>query len=275
MYLSRLQNSIYMKRRGIYLLIGLIILAIIATAVYYVVTTKTVHHVATIKEQVLKQAQITKHNVTKRGNVLIIVYPYFRWEEYYAVVTSLEKNGYNVYTLCMSSERYVIGIDEKFGRHIINCDINGKNINMTKIVNNFIGVVYIGGPGLYCILDVYGNKLGILKLKRFCIDMLNDYVREVKHYVLLGSKIAREMYYKGKIVAAICVAPTILAISGILRNKPFTMYKCNVTITLVKHYNCTNLVNTPVVVSGRVITGSGPLVAKEFAEEVVKVISSR
>jgi len=253
-----------MKRRSIYLIIGLVILAIIATALYY--------EIVGISKKSQKTSTIS---TIYHGDVLVVLYPYFRWEEYYEVFKILSENGYHIDVLCMKNGSRIVGIDTRGGLHYVNCKFNVGNVDLFKIVRNHNATVFIGGPGLYCILDIYASKIGLVKLDYGCLKMLGKYANFALKYLNYGVKVAKIAYSSGKIVAAICVAPTILAIAGLLHNRQFTLYRCDVTLRLVKYYNSTNVLDRPVVISGRVITGRGPSAAKDFAESILKVLTSR
>jgi 4-methyl-5(b-hydroxyethyl)-thiazole monophosphate biosynthesis len=70
---------------------------------------------------------------------------------------------------------------------------------------------------------------------------------------------------KGKLIAAICAAPTILESIGILEGKKATCFpKMKDKIR--------NYVDEKVVVDGNIITSQGPGTAIEFALEIVKLI---
>jgi protease I len=85
----------------------------------------------------------------------------------------------------------------------------------------------------------------------------------------LAHKLARESYESGKIVAAICVAPVVLAKAGILKGKKATVWSSDAGQLLVAgaKYSRENVVK-----DGNIITASGPFAAREFGEELVKAI---
>jgi len=77
--------------------------------------------------------------------------------------------------------------------------------------------------------------------------------------------IAKNAYEKGKIVGAICIAPVILANSGILEGKKATVSPGNENILKEKGaiYE-----NKSVIKDGNVITACGPQAAKGFGKEI-------
>jgi len=90
--------------------------------------------------------------------------------------------------------------------------------------------------------------------------------------------LAKDAFAKGKIVAAICWAPTILAKAGLLKGKKATLWigqdyeYGSTTADYLKKEGATVL-KQPVVVDGKIITAEGPHAAKKFAEEIEKMLS--
>ncbi len=230
-----------------------------ATVIYYIVITG-------------KKAQQLISNVEKRGNVLVILYPYFRWEEYYSVFKVLKEHGFNIVVLCMTDKDNIVGVDLKGRTHIVKCSIH---IPLGELnYSEYRAAVFIGGPGLYCVLDYHAYKLGLYKLDSWCEKILGDYIKKSEYFLKIGVEIARKMYASGHIVAAICVAPVILCMANVLRSRPFTMFRCDVTLRLVRYYECTDLSNSPVVKTGNIITACGPEAAQDFAETVLRALES-
>jgi len=84
--------------------------------------------------------------------------------------------------------------------------------------------------------------------------------------------LVREANSEGKILAAICIAPSILANAGILDGKKVTAFE-----TEESHLNEKGAIFTgnPVEVDGQIITANGPEAAEEFGLAIVKVLDSR
>jgi putative intracellular protease/amidase len=74
-----------------------------------------------------------------------------------------------------------------------------------------------------------------------------------------------------KVVAAICIAPAVLARCGVLRNVAATCYSDKNVIDILKR-NGAQYVNNSVVVSGNIITGNGPDASQEFATKVLEAL---
>jgi len=75
-----------------------------------------------------------------------------------------------------------------------------------------------------------------------------------------------------KIVAAICLAPVVLARAGILKGKNATCFESPVSVREMKAGGAV-LVHKPVVVDGYIITANGPSASQEFAESILKKIA--
>jgi 4-methyl-5(b-hydroxyethyl)-thiazole monophosphate biosynthesis len=73
----------------------------------------------------------------------------------------------------------------------------------------------------------------------------------------------KKLFYKGKLVAAICASPIILAKAGLLDNKKATIYP-----GMEKELPYPR--GEKVVVDGNVITSQGPGTAMEFALKIVE-----
>ena len=82
-------------------------------------------------------------------------------------------------------------------------------------------------------------------------------------------KIARNFQSAGKIVAAICSAPVILAKAGLLTNIPATCWSedKNEFIKLGINYH-----DRSVIAEKNVITSDGPRSAEQFAETILNLI---
>ena len=114
-------------------------------------------------------------------------------------------------------------------------------------VNDYEGVVLAGGQGAPKYLD-------------------NDEV-----YSLLN-----EFKQKGKLIAAICISPIILAKAGLLRGKKATVWSSDMdksAIETIKDEGA-EYVEKKVVSDGRIITANGPEAAKAFGKQIVVSLSS-
>src|SRR3989344_2569139 len=85
-------------------------------------------------------------------------------------------------------------------------------------------------------------------------------------------KIAKNALMRGKVLAAICLAPKILANAELLRNRKATCF--NSAINYIKEKGAI-YIDKGVVRDINIITADGPGAAQEFAEEIYKYIKSR
>ena len=83
--------------------------------------------------------------------------------------------------------------------------------------------------------------------------------------------IARAMNTDGKVVAAICIAPTVLANAGVLRGRRATAFPSEIeTITAAG----ATYAGAGVCVDGNVVTASGPDRAIAFGRELAKLLDT-
>ena len=78
-------------------------------------------------------------------------------------------------------------------------------------------------------------------------------------------QLAKKAFLKAKIVAAICIAPKILAAAGLLKNKKATVSSSGIPYLKEKG---ALVVNQDVVQDGIIITASGPQASQKFAETI-------
>jgi 4-methyl-5(b-hydroxyethyl)-thiazole monophosphate biosynthesis len=79
----------------------------------------------------------------------------------------------------------------------------------------------------------------------------------------------KQIFSSGGYAAAICAAPIVLAEAGILADKRVTCYP-----GYEKELGRARLVNSPVVVDGKIITGKGAGCAIPFALQIAGIIKS-
>jgi protease I len=84
-------------------------------------------------------------------------------------------------------------------------------------------------------------------------------------------QLAKYFHESRKIVAAICLAPVVLAHAGILKGKRATCFESPVSFREMKAGGAV-LVNKPVVTDGLIITANGPSAAPEFADSILHTI---
>ncbi|NYZ75880.1 DJ-1/PfpI family protein [Candidatus Micrarchaeota archaeon] len=84
-------------------------------------------------------------------------------------------------------------------------------------------------------------------------------------------KLAKDASSSGKVVAAVCIAPRILAAADIVRGRNVTSFPDNDTISSLKRAGAV-YTGKPVERDGKLVTADGPSSAKGFGEEIVKVL---
>ncbi len=87
----------------------------------------------------------------------------------------------------------------------------------------------------------------------------------------LAHAIARKAYDSGRLVAAICIAPLILAAAGLLKGRRSTVFETD-SAELVK--SGAVYTGRDVEVDGRIVTGAGPFASRAFGEAIVKSLNS-
>jgi protease I len=86
-------------------------------------------------------------------------------------------------------------------------------------------------------------------------------------------QLAKYFHQSGKLVAAICLAPVVLARAKILKGKKVTFFESQASSFEILKSGAI-IVKAPVVTDGRIITANGPFAAKEFAREIVQNLTS-
>jgi len=86
----------------------------------------------------------------------------------------------------------------------------------------------------------------------------------------LALEIAKTAHKEGKVVAAICIAPIILANAGILEGKEATVFNGKYADMLKS--KGAKYKNEEVVVDGKVVTANGPNAARKFGETIAKIL---
>ncbi len=165
---------------------------------------------------------------------MIIAFKEFRDEEYFQTKEVLESKGFKIKTF--SNEKgTALG---RFGGEVqINNTINDLN------VAEFEAVVFVGGMGAVQFLD-----------------------NETSY------KIAKQTLEEGKVLAAICIAPTILAKAGVLKGKKCTVWSSNTDKSAIKiiKENGGIYEEKSVVVSGNIITADSFEAAKLFGQSIAE-----
>ncbi|MBI5071614.1 DJ-1/PfpI family protein [Candidatus Falkowbacteria bacterium] len=163
--------------------------------------------------------------------LMVIAQKDFRDEEFFEPREVFIKNGTEVK---VASQK----LTEARGR------LGGTTIPDVTIgeaeAQDFAAVIFVGGPGA----AVY----------------LNDSA---------AHKLARDFYAAGKIVAAICLGPSILANAGLLRGVRAT---CTPSEQENLKMRGAEYTGAPVEVDGKIVTACGPEASREFGKKIVELL---
>ncbi len=167
---------------------------------------------------------------------MVISFRDFRDEEYFIPKDILAQAGVEISTV--STEKGIaIGTD---GGEV-KVDILLDDLR----VSDFDAVVFIGGQGVIRCLD--NNK---------------------------SYEIISQTLENGKILAAICISPIILANAGVLDGKKATVWSNPMDKSAVKILEEQGAIyqDELVVIDGKIITGNGPEAAEKFAQALTEIL---
>ena len=165
--------------------------------------------------------------------VLMVIAPEnFRDEEFMKPKEILEGSGAEI-TVASKGVKEATGM---FGAKA-NVDLDISEVN----VDDYDAVIFVGGTGSSIYFD---DSVTI--------------------------SIAKNAYEKGKVVAAICIAPSILANAGVLEGKNATSWPSQKENIEAKGGKYTGEL---VTVDGKIVTGRGPDAAEEFGRRIAEILS--
>ena len=158
--------------------------------------------------------------------VIIIAFKNFRDEEYFVPKGIFEENGFEVKTISSELGTAVGGDGGEAEVDIALDDFN---------VSEFDALVFVGGPGAY------------------------EFIEDENVWKIISQ--ARD---EGKLLAAICIAPAILAKAGVLQGKKATIWSSPMDKKPIKilRENGAEYLEKPVVRDGKLITANGPAAAE-------------
>lgn len=159
---------------------------------------------------------------------------YYNEEEFFITKAFLEKNKFKSFTVSDA-----INMCEGSNGKKYKADLRIENVN----VSNFAGIVLIGGIGA------------------------KEYWNNSKLH-----KILRDFNNNKKIIAAICIAPVILANAGILNGKSGTCFP-----DVKQDFDRSDIIykDLSVVLDRNVITANGPRASFEFAESILFMLNKQ
>jgi len=168
--------------------------------------------------------------------VLLVIAPSdFRDEELFRTREVIENAGYKTFVASTSMSEAVGMLGGKAKLDFLVSQVN---------LSDYAAVVFIGGQGV----------------EEHNLPENSDVL-----------KLAKSASSSGKIVAAICIAPRILARAGVVKGRKVTSFGDNETISSLRQAGA-NYTGKAVEVDGMLITADGPSSAGKFGEEIVKAL---
>ncbi|MDD4376482.1 MAG: DJ-1/PfpI family protein [Clostridia bacterium] len=178
--------------------------------------------------------KIMKKRNQKKKIAMVIAAREFRDEECFETKDILEKEGFNI-TLFSNEKGIAVG---RFGGEIK----VEKTLEEIK-VSDFNCILFVGGGGAIRYLD---NNLS---------------------YNLL-----RKANNENIVIAAICIAPVILANAGVLEGKKATVWSSDLDKSAIKilEQKGATYINKNSVIDKNIVTANGPSAIKEFCEDIIR-----
>jgi protease I len=176
----------------------------------------------------------------KTNKILMVIAPVnFRDEEYLIPKKIFEENGFKILTLSKDVDiaKGKLGAEVK-----VDLKLDKDIINS----NEFDAVIFVGGLGAL----VYENDEKI-------------------------NQIILDFSAKNKLIGAICIAPRVVGSSGIYEGKKVTVWNGDGEQSKILENEGATVLNKDVVVNDNYVTANGPHAAKEFAEEIVKILKNK
>jgi len=165
--------------------------------------------------------------------VFVVPQNNFRDEELFVPKKFLESEGVN----CFIASKEKGTLKGMLGAKVC------SDFSLKDVGNDFDAVIFVGGGGA----EQYFSDAHALGL-------------------------ARKYFEMGCVVGAICIAPSILANAGILKDVKATSFSSEEK-NLVKQGAIFS--KKPVEVHGLIVTAAGPMHAKEFGEKIFELISRK
>ncbi|MFH1012581.1 MAG: DJ-1/PfpI family protein [Candidatus Peregrinibacteria bacterium] len=165
------------------------------------------------------------------ATVLSIIAPQdFQAIEYGNSKAALEAAGHTVVTGCSEP----MAIDKQGNQQKVDVLLDEAN------TDDYDAILFVGGPG--------------------CAAYFEDST---------AHRLARDFHGAGKLTAAICAAPSILANAGLLEGKTCTCFPSQADHLKSKGARVTG---KNVEIDGIIVTGNGPPAAKAFGQAIAKLL---
>ncbi len=178
-----------------------------------------------------------EQKIANKKVLMIVAFRDFKDEEYFIPREILEKAGAKI---MVASDKKGVAFGAAGGE--ANVDLTIDEV----AADDFDAVIFIGGSGA------------------------QKYIDDSRCH-----NIVRGVVEKKKVLAAICIAPAILARAGMLSGKKATVWSSPMDKTAIKilEKNGAKYMKEPVVVDGKIITANGPGAAEEFGRKIVEVVT--
>lgn len=168
------------------------------------------------------------------ADVLIVIAPQdFRDEEYFHVREELENAGHKVIVSSLKD----VAVSSIENKEVVT-DVLIDEVD----VADYDAVVFAGGAGA----SVYFENEKVLEM-------------------------CYQTFEQGKLLAAICIAPGILARAGVLAGKNATAFESELA-TLDEAGAITS--DSHVVIDGQIVTADGPEAARDFGKKISELLSN-
>lgn len=176
-------------------------------------------------------------NLEGKKIAMVIAFQDFRDEEYFIPKNIFLAEGARVLTVS-SKKGKALG---SYGG-VIDTDLTLPDLS----VSDFDAVIFVGGSGAA------------------------KYIEDETCW-----EVAKETISQDKVLGAICIAPLILARSGVIKEKKATVWSSKLDKSAVKilKEERVNYQSDSLVIDGKIVTANGPAAARKFAEAIVKILS--
>ncbi len=167
---------------------------------------------------------------------MVIAFRDFSDEEYFVTREVLEVAGIKVVT---ASIKTGVAMGSQGGEAAVDAILSEVN------VSDFDGVIFIGGAGAH------------------------KHINDPKFH-----RLAKETLTSRKLLAAICIAPAILAEAGALKGKRATVWSSATGRSAIEILESNGALYQPdaVVQDGNIITANGPAAAQEFGKVIIETL---
>lgn len=171
-------------------------------------------------------------NLSGKKVLMVLAPKDFRDEEYLEPREVFEKAGIKV-------EVASLGVRQARGTYgaVAQVDYDLKDVE----ASDYEAIVFVGGAGSSIYFD-------------------NEIAKDL----------AKSAFGQGRVVAAICIAPSILANAGLLQGRGATCFSSETDNLRAQGAECTG---ESVTVDGKIVTANGPEAAFDFGQAILEILS--